>query len=125
MGKPRNPMGKGGFKPGQSGNPGGRPKQFTEVLELLRDDSQASIDRLKYLREHGKPDSVQAYCANALLDRAWGRPAQAVLQAGSTHSAAFVEFLESINGESRRLPPGNEKFGGDEYPKTDDAPGND
>ncbi|MBV8745865.1 MAG: hypothetical protein JO134_12580 [Xanthobacteraceae bacterium] len=70
MGNPRNPTGKGGFKPGQSGNPGGKPKQLKAVLELLRDDTQASIDRLKHLREHGKPDSVQAYWANALLDRA-------------------------------------------------------
>ena len=123
MGNPRNPTGKSGFKPGLSGNPGGKPKQLKEVLELLRDDSQASIDRLKYLREHGKPDSVQAYCANALLDRAWGRPPQAVLQAGSAHSAAFLEFLESVDGESRRLPPGNERFGGDGDPKTDEAPG--
>ncbi|MBV8745866.1 MAG: hypothetical protein JO134_12585 [Xanthobacteraceae bacterium] len=44
------------------------------------------------------------------------------MQAGSAHSTAFLEFLESIDGESRRLPPGNEKFGEDEDLKTGKAP---
>jgi hypothetical protein len=33
---------------------------------------------------------------------------RATLQAGSEHSEAFLEFLRSIDGGSRKLPPGND-----------------
>ena len=32
------------FKPGQSGNPGGRPKGFAEVRELAREHTVAAIE---------------------------------------------------------------------------------
>ena len=34
------------FKPGQSGNPGGRPKGFAEVRELARHHTVAAIEKL-------------------------------------------------------------------------------
>jgi hypothetical protein len=34
------------FKPGQSGNPGGRPKGFAEVRELAREHTVAAIGKL-------------------------------------------------------------------------------
>ena len=68
------------FKKGQSGNPNGRPKktpEHYEVEELARSHSPAAIDRLAYwMRSKDGPVSVKA-CV-ALLDRAFGKPAQEV-----------------------------------------------
>lgn len=69
------------FKKGQSGNPGGRPKEAPEVKELARSHTARAIERLAYwLDSDNAKASVAA--ALALLDRAWGRPTQAVEMTG-------------------------------------------
>ena len=65
---------------GKSGNPDGRPKktpEHYEVEELARSHSPAAIERLAYwMRSKDGPVSVKA-CV-AMLDRAFGKPAQEV-----------------------------------------------
>ena len=70
-----NPEGKGGYRKGQSGNPGGRPKEIAEVRDLARQHTKLSIERLVHW---AKSDDARASvaAAAALLDRAWGRPGQ-------------------------------------------------
>ena len=63
------------FKPGQSGNPGGRPKAIAEVLDLARKETAASIRTLARIRDDEEaPHAARATSAIALLDRAWGKP---------------------------------------------------
>src|SRR5688572_20723866 len=63
------------FKKGQSGNPGGRPKEEHEVKELARQYTPAAIKRLAFwMRSPDSRASVPACIA--LLDRGWGRPHQ-------------------------------------------------
>ena len=82
------------WKPGQSGNPNGRPKIAEEVKELARaytKDAVLGLAKLAGLvvdKETGEPigkaDSA-AVCKAALdslLDRAAGKPAQAVIGEG-------------------------------------------
>ena len=65
------------FQPGQSGNPGGRSKDNADVKALAREHTCAAIERLSFWLGSDNPKaSVSA--ATALLDRAWGRPAQAI-----------------------------------------------
>jgi hypothetical protein len=65
-----------GFKPGQSGNPSGRPKNPSDVVELARAATPQAIAAL--IRKLDDPkDCIEA--AVALLDRGWGRPPQSVL----------------------------------------------
>lgn len=61
------------FKPGQSGNPGGRPK--SHVVAMARKHTQAAIDALVTALDNPR-ERVPA--AVALLDRGWGRPSQPV-----------------------------------------------
>lgn len=65
------------FEKGKSGNPGGRPKAEGEVKQLARAYTSESIEKLaEWMRSDNAKASVSA--ATALLDRAWGRPAQAI-----------------------------------------------
>ena len=68
----------GRFQPGQSGNPGGRPKGGVEVRELARQHTAAAIRRLSHLMENGQSEQAQIMAANSLLDRGWGKPTQSI-----------------------------------------------
>jgi hypothetical protein len=60
---------------GQSGNPGGRPKTLEEVETLAKEHTTAAIDEIARLMRSSPVPAVQL-AANALLDRAWGKPRQ-------------------------------------------------
>ena len=65
------------WKPGQSGNPGGRPKVAGEVRELARQYGAEAIRRLVGLM-HSKNEGVAVRACEALLDRGYGRTVQGV-----------------------------------------------
>ena len=67
------------FVPGQSGNPGGRPKGVIEVRELARTHTEAAIKALAdMLTDEKAPHAARVAAAVALLDRGWGKPLQQV-----------------------------------------------
>ncbi|MCH7805308.1 MAG: hypothetical protein IH937_14660 [Acidobacteria bacterium] len=66
------------WKPGQSGNPGGRPKELAQVKALARQHTQEALETLAKLMKSGSPDRTKVAAAEAILDRAWGRPTQAI-----------------------------------------------
>ena len=64
------------FKPGQSGNPSGRPKGIAKAFrEALADPTEAALGLLELARdERVRPaDRISAW--NALLDRGYGKAA--------------------------------------------------
>jgi len=68
---------RGRFLPGQSGNPGGRPKGFAEVQEAARAHTPAALETLRVIATDEKaPHAARVSAAIALLDRAWGKPMQ-------------------------------------------------
>jgi hypothetical protein len=69
------------WRPGQSGNPGGRPKVSAEVRDLARNHGPEAIERLVALM-HSKNESVAVRAAEALLDRGYGRPMQGMEVSG-------------------------------------------
>jgi hypothetical protein len=69
------------FKPGNSANPGGRPKNH--VMQLARTHTEKAINALVKALENPK-ERVPA--AVALLDRGWGKAAQLVEAEGLTLS---------------------------------------
>ena len=65
------------FRKGQSGNPGGRPKETGHVRELARQHTGESIATLAAIMgDKSENARARVAAAEALLDRAWGRPAQ-------------------------------------------------
>ena len=65
------------FVKGQSGNPGGRPKEVVEIAELARKSCPAAIARLNDWMAGDNPTAPVA-ASNALLDRGLGKPPQAI-----------------------------------------------
>lgn len=65
------------FQKGQSGNPGGRPKECAEVKELAREFGPEAISKLVELMR-GDDARVAKAAADSLLDRAYGKAAQTV-----------------------------------------------
>jgi hypothetical protein len=81
------------WKPGQSGNPSGRPKQNPLAQELARAYTEQAVQALAEIL--GDPEADQRAkiaAAQALLDRAWGKPAQTLL--GDPESPLLVHTIE-------------------------------
>jgi len=67
----------GTFKPGQSGNPKGRPKEFAEIKALARVHGPEAIETLARLMRESDP-RTQVAAAKELLDRGFGKAEQHV-----------------------------------------------
>lgn len=65
------------WRPGQSGNPGGRPKVVAEIRQLAREHGSAAIRRLVDLMS-SRNETVVVRACEALLDRGYGRSVQGV-----------------------------------------------
>jgi hypothetical protein len=78
------------FVKGQSGNPGGRPKGIKELGELARANSKTAFERIVAMLD--SPDErVVLAAAQEILNRGYGKPAQAV---DVTHRSAVEEIPE-------------------------------
>ena len=64
------------FQPGQSGNPGGRPKASARVRDAAREHTEAAIQVLVDIALAGESEAARVAAANAILDRGYGKPTQ-------------------------------------------------
>lgn len=95
----RKPNGRGPgrpFRKGQSGNPGGRPKELKHVQELARRYTDEAIKTLaEIMRNSNEPARARAAAAEALLDRGWGKALQH-LEGNVKHNHAWTEIPASL-----------------------------
>lgn len=71
-------MSKGGKRPGAGRKKGSPNKVQPEVRELARQYTEDAIERLVKLMRADDPNTSLTACKE-ILDRGWGKPAQAVL----------------------------------------------
>ena len=89
------------FVKGQSGNPGGRPKQEGEIRELARESGPEAIAKLV---EHmnGDDSRLSQSASIALLDRGFGKPAQSVTLAGDEDRPLYHKVERTIVSSKNR-----------------------
>ena len=93
----------GRFIKGYSGNPGGRPKDEYNVIELARSYTTEALETLVELMRDGKDERVRGTAAQALLDRGWGKPKVEVLTENGDYRAALQEVSHLILREREGL----------------------
>lgn len=66
------------FRPGVSGNPTGTSKDAAALARLARERAPEALDEITRIMKEGRKDRDRLTAAAMILDRAYGRPAQAV-----------------------------------------------
>ena len=99
---------------GVSGNPGGRPKLEVSIRELAQENSMEALETLVQVMRTGKPGE-RLIAANAILDRAYGKPTQSVEMSGDR--TTLVDLLVSLNNSHavNGEPEADSAEGGDLY----------
>src|SRR5262245_3715954 len=110
-----NYTGKGCFKKGESGNPGGRPKLPTEVKEAFQARAPEALAVLVRCLE-SSDDRIAMLAAQAILDRGYGKPVQQV--DANINEDSSVRYTAEVPKPCRTV---EEWVAGNSVPKTPEA----
>lgn len=86
------------FQKGQRGNPSGLPKDIREVIALARSHTVTAIEALAEIAgKASAPESARVSAANALLDRAWGKPKDTVALENAEGGQPFQIVIRKLS----------------------------
>lgn len=84
------------WKPGQSGNPGGRKKSDPRLIEACRSHTPEAVAVLISIMRNKKATPGVRLCAvREIFDRAWGRPMQQVMDVTPRTEDGLLDPVES------------------------------
>lgn len=96
MTHPRNPLGIGGFQPGQSGNPSGRPRDDNPLKKLAKEKTEEAFNKVVQLMQSDDL-KIQLDAAKLMFEYGWGKPKQELELSGDKDAplqAVLVKRLE-------------------------------
>jgi hypothetical protein len=111
MDRPVVPRGPGGkWLPGYAPNPGGRPKSSYAVSDLAKQHTPEALATLvEIMQDKAAPAAARVSAAEALLNRAWGKPVQAIdarvetVDFGAMHLAALTALARAGQGDAATI----------------------
>ena len=94
------------FQPGQSGNPGGRPKKVLEIADKALDMADEMLEELKTIaKDKEAPPAVRLQAIKEINDRGLGRPMQSIDVAQETSHTLSEEFEFIVRKLNDRKDP--------------------
>ncbi len=95
------------FKPGKSGNPGGRPRIVGELRELARAHAPKAIEELARLALKAKSETARVAAIRELLDRGYGKSTQFLAAENQAVPSDMTreELREELLGDFERFFP--------------------
>jgi hypothetical protein len=80
------------WKPGQSGNPGGRPRTPHDLSALAREHTKEAVERLVQIMR-AEDDGRALAAVQQLLDRGWGRPITPIVDETEGTSLTLLHLI--------------------------------
>jgi hypothetical protein len=88
----------GGARPGAGRKKGSPNKSTAEIKAIAQPYSEQAVKTLAQIMQTGESEGARVSAANAILDRAWGKPSQAVLH--SDPDGGPIKHLHGLSDEA-------------------------
>lgn len=83
------------FEKGQSGNPGGRPKENAEVKALARSHGKTALQKIVALMD-SEDERIALAASQTLLDRGFGKPSQSIVGGDEDDNPIRIDKIERV-----------------------------